>query len=124
MNLSDVIDQIYDKKQARSDLAKQDKELSQDLAKLEAELLQRMQEAGTFTASSISGHKATVKLNKHPTVTDWPAFYGFIAETKNFEFLQKRLSAPSFRERWAENEVIPGTSVVEIPEISFTKSRT
>ena len=123
MNLSELINQLVNIRQQRSELAKQDKELVQQASQLEADIMHAMNEAGTFRASSDIGHSVSMVKKVHPTIVDWDAFYTYLSETKNFDLIQKRLSGPAFRDRWEQGVAIPGASSSEVWEISTTQSR-
>lgn len=123
MNISDLINKIVEVKKAKSELATQEKKLNGELATLEADLMKLMSEAGTYRASSNVGHTVNMSQKDVPTVTDWPAFYQFVAEQEAFEFLQKRLSLPAFKERWGAGETVPGVQATQIWDLSVTTSR-
>lgn len=57
------------------------------------------------------GSKASVSVNESVVcnVEDWDALWPWIAKTKNFHLIQKRVSDPGVRELWALGKVIPGT---------------
>lgn len=56
------------------------------------------------------GSKASVSINEVVVcnVEDWEALWPWIAKTKNFHLVQKRVSDPGMRELWALGKVIPG----------------
>lgn len=54
-----------------------------------------------------------------PTVVDWPAFYNYILETKDFSLLQKRPGEAAINERWEDNVKVPG--VDKFPVYKLTR---
>ena len=56
------------------------------------------------------GKKASVSIGEAivGNVEDWDALWPWIAKTKNFHLIQKRVSDPGLRELWALNKVVPG----------------
>ena len=72
---------------------------------------------------SARGKFATVTRNVKaiPTVEDWDALYEFIAKNDAFELLQKRPALGACRERWDNEEVIPGVKRDTLIDISVTK---
>jgi hypothetical protein len=57
-----------------------------------------------------SGKLATVSAIAEAigTVEDWDALFAYIAKTKTWELIQKRLGLGAARERWEAGEKIPG----------------
>jgi hypothetical protein len=123
MNISELINKIVAAKQEKAQLAVQEKELNGLISQYEGDLMQLMAEAGTYRASSDVGHTVNMVQKDVPTVTDWPAFYHYVAETQQFEFLQKRLSTPAFKERWTAGETVPGVAATQIWDLSVTTKR-
>lgn len=123
MHIDELINQYVAIKTKRAELAQQDKELSQQASKLQADIMHAMSEAGTYKAATAEGHSVSMVKKTHPAITDWNEFYKYVAETGNFELLQKRLSAPAFRERWDTGTPIPGAGSTEVWELSISQSR-
>lgn len=74
-------------------------------------------------ASGISGAKARVQIETKnvPQVEDWPKFYGYVAKTKSFELLQRRLNESAVKERWEDKKAIPGVGTFIAKKVSCTK---
>lgn len=66
-------------------------------------------------------HKAIVKRDVKPIVEDWDAFYAFVAKTKAFELLQRRLGEVAIKERWDDGTKVPGVGRMQVKKISLTK---
>lgn len=122
MKINEMIDQVVMLKQERALLSKQDKELGQQQRDLETAIMQSMFEAGTNRAASDLATVA-VRHKPQPAVTDWSAFYEHVANTGNWDLLQRRLSAPAFTDRWKAGEVIPGTTSADVTTLSITISK-
>ena len=123
MQIDALIEQYVGIKNQRSQLAAQDKELSQQATKLQADIMHAMSEAGTYKAATAGGHSVSMVKKVHPAIVDWTEFYNYVAETGNFDLLQKRLSAPAFRDRWDAGTPIPGAGSTEVWELSISQSR-
>ena len=121
MNLSELINQLVEVKQQRSDLALQDSDLSKQVAQLEADIMHAMSEAGTTKAASEAGHSVTMSKKTVPVITDWESFYEYVSQTKSFDLLHKRLSSTAFKDRLEQGEQIPGSSATELWGINLTK---
>ena len=122
MNIKELIDLYVQTKNEREDLSSQVKEKTEKLASLEGDIMKLMSDAGLSQAASDKA-SCTMKMTKHPAIKDWNAFYGYVAKTSQFELLHKRLSSTAFRERWEAGEVIPGTSVSEVWELTVVRRK-
>jgi hypothetical protein len=123
MNISTLINSLVDIRKQKADLAAQIKDLNTTEASLEKDIMHAMNEAGTFRAASDVGHTVNMAKKAHPAIVNWDDFYNYLAETRNFDLIQKRLSGPAFRDRWDQGVAIPGASSSEVWELSITQSR-
>ena len=120
MNIKELIDLYVQTKNEREDLSSQVKEKTEKLASLEGDIMKLMSDAGLSQAASDKA-SCTMKMTKHPAIKDWNAFYGYVAQTSQFELLHKRLSSTAFRERWEAGEAIPGTEASEVWELTVRR---
>lgn len=116
MNLNDLINDYVETKNKREDLSEEIKGFTEKLARLEGDIMSQMSHAGLVTAASDKA-SCDMKEAKHPAIKDWNVFYQYVAETKQFELLHKRLASAAFRERWEAGEKIPGTEVSTVWEL-------
>lgn len=123
MNLTELINQLVDVKRQRTELAAKDSDLSKEAARLESDIMHAMAEVGTTKAATEDGHSATMNKKSYPVINDWDAFYQYVADTKSFDLLHKRLSSTAFKDRLSSGEGIPGTSTSEVWELSVRASR-
>ncbi len=77
---------------------------------------------GKNKISKASGRYGTfsTKIVVVPTVEDWPAFYKYIARTKSFELLQRRVGVEAFRERVAAGKLPAGTKADTKTQVTLT----
>ena len=122
MNIKELIDLYVQTKNEREELSSQVKEKTEQLGRLEGDIMALMSDAGLSQAASDKA-SCTMKMSKHPAIKDWNQFYGYVAQTGQFELLHKRLSSTAFRERWEAGEVIPGTSVSEVWELTVVRRK-
>ena len=61
--------------------------------------------------------RVTVVTKPVPRVEDWPKFYAYVAKTKAFDLLQRRLTDAAVRERWEAGDKLPG--VVEFNAVTL-----
>jgi hypothetical protein len=121
MNIKDLIDEFVSIKGQREALTAQASALTKKLALIEADIMEQMAGQGISKAASDKA-SVTMRLATHPTITDWGTFYNYVAETKQFELLHKRLSSTAFKERLAAGEAIPGTAMSESYELSVYRT--
>lgn len=74
-------------------------------------------------ATGIAGKTArvAVKTKEVPQVTDWVAFYAYVAKNKAFDLLQKRVSDKAVTERWENKKQVPGVVPHTLVTLSLTK---
>jgi len=121
MELGEIIDRLYATRQARLELMKQADECKATETQLKEEILDILSSIGLEKAS---GKTATVGIrrNEIPLVTEWEEIHQFIKTTDRFDLLQKRLSAPAWRELYQGGILVPGTVMGIDTELSLTKS--
>jgi len=121
MSIKDLIDAYVATKNEREELTAKAKELTKKLALYEGDIMEQMSQQGISKAASDKA-SVTMRLATHPTITDWGMFYSYVAETKQFELLHKRLSSTAFKERLTAGETIPGTTMSESYELSVYRT--
>jgi hypothetical protein len=121
MELGPAIDMLYETRAQRLALTKEVDELKAHESVLKEELLTLLHEIGLEKAS---GQKATVGVRRLtvPIITDWEEIHKYIKENDRFDLIQKRLSAPAWRELKEQNVLVPGTEAGTDVELSLTKS--
>lgn len=75
------------------------------------------------SASGITGKVAHVEISTKPipTVEDWDKFYTYIARTKSWELMQRRVSDSAVKERWDAGKQVPGVGKFTAVVVSCTK---
>jgi hypothetical protein len=96
----------------------EEKLLKSQQRELESQISIRMQEQGL---DKISNDICTISLKNEivPTVEDWDSLHEHITDTKQFELLQKRVSATAYRELIAAGMDVPGVKSTELTRINF-----
>ena len=74
-------------------------------------------------ATGVAGRLARVSIvNKIvPQVKDWAKLYAYIAKTKSWELLQRRVGEGAVRERWDAGKEIPGVEHFTAVTVSINK---
>ena len=120
MNINDLINKFVEVKAEKEALNDLIKKVNEALSQIEADIMEQMAAAGVTQVASEKA-SCTMKLAKHPAITDWEAFYKHVAETGEFELSHKRLSSTAFKERWEHGEAVPGTTTTELWELSVRR---
>ena len=83
------------------------KAIEKDIEAAEIALLERLDKEGLDKAS---GKLGTISIGEslNGTIEDWDAFTAYLAKSKNFQLIQKRISDPAYRELLGMGKPIPG----------------
>lgn len=121
MHIGSMIDVLYDLRQQRLELSKTVDNLKAQETAAREEILAALDGMGCAKAS---GHQATcgVKESIEPVPEDWEMIHNYIRIENRFDLIQKRLSAPAWRELRDSGLLVPGTSAVTVRDLSLTKS--
>jgi hypothetical protein len=105
--LGGAIDHAHALREEKRAAEKVVKEIEERIAAHNEILFARMDEAATTKGE---GQKASASITTATVanVTDWEALWPWIAKTKNFHVVQKRLSDPAVRELWDLKKTLPG----------------
>jgi hypothetical protein len=120
MKISDLIDKYVETKALKESLNEDIKKANEKLAAIEADIMEQMALAGITQAASEKA-SCTMRETHHPSIEDWNVFYDHVAKTNQFELLHKRLSSQVFRERWESGDLIPGTKMSSVWELSVRR---
>ena len=121
MNLGEMIDSLYTKRQDRLAATKLVDAMKAEEKVLREQIMAELDTQGTVKAS---GNTATCGLTSsmEPMVNDWDEVHQFIKTMDRFDLVQKRISAPAWRELLDSGLRVPGTESVYVRDISLTKS--
>ena len=105
--LGSMIDKIWAVREEKRRLEEQAKEASERISELEAQLFEQLEAQGLDKAT---GSKASVSITTSVVadVQDWDAVWPYIAKTKAWHLVQRRLSDPAYRELLDMGKKVPG----------------
>ena len=85
---------------------------------LEARIVSTLKEQGI---DRIGNDSCTLSIKEEivPTVEDWDQVYQHLLQTKQFELIQKRMSATAFRELLQMGMNVPGVKATELTRVNF-----
>lgn len=91
-------DKLYKLREKRYELSRQIKEIEAEEAELKEYIINNLNKQ---ESAGVSGKIANVRVKTEnvPVVEDWEAFYKYVARTKSFDMLQRRINTKAVRER-------------------------
>lgn len=116
--LNELMDTLEETRTKIRSLQEKEKVLKVHQNDLESEIMWKMEEQGL---DQIANDKCTISKKKEvvPTVEDWDALHQHILDTKQFELLQKRMSATAYRELLQMEMSVPGVKATELTKINY-----
>jgi hypothetical protein len=120
-DLGETIDSLYALRQLRLEKQREIDDMKATETNLRQAIIGLLEDAGLAKAS---GGMATagIKVTVEPLVTDWDPVFEYIRKENKFELIQKRISAPAWRELKESGILVPGTEENPVVDISLTKS--
>jgi len=117
-NLNELMDTLAATRTEIRALQQKEKALKVHQNDLESEIMWKMEEQGL---DQIANDKCTISKKKEivPTVEDWDALQQHILDTKQFELLQRRMSATAYRELLQMELSVPGVKATELTKINY-----
>ena len=117
-NLNSLFDELASIRGEIKSLQEQEKVLKLRQNDLDSEIIRKMEDQGL---DQIANDVCTVskKIDVVPTVEDWDVVHQHILDTKQFELLQKRMSATAWRELLQMGQAVPGVKATELTKINF-----
>ena len=85
---------------------------------LEAKIVSTLKQQGIDRVGN-DGCTVSIKEEIVPTVQDWDEVYKYLIQTKQFELIQKRMSATAFRELLQMGLNVPGVKATELTRVNF-----
>jgi hypothetical protein len=120
-DLGETIDALYSLRQVRLQKQKEIDEMKAKEMEFRQIIIGMLETAGLAKASGFAA-TAGIKTTVEPLVTDWDPVFDYIRKENKFELIQKRISAPAWRELKESGILVPGTEPNEVVDISLTKS--
>lgn len=124
MTLGQKLDAAFDLKFRIEDLERQAKELKADYDVVKIEILNEMQDKDLEKIECAYG-SATFKSEPYPNIKDHMAFFEWVAETRRFEFLEKRCSRSAVKDMLTNEGSLPtGIDVFMKADLTIRKKPT
>lgn len=119
--VGDMIETVAALRGRRQAINDELKSLNAELEQAEQALMSALDAQGTQFAGSTT-HRASITETVVPTVTDWDQVEQYMLEQGALFLLQRRISAPAWRELLESGEPVPGTEPFTKRGISLTKA--
>ena len=105
--LGTMIDSLWQLRENKRIAEAATKLIEKDIEAAETELLERLDKEGMDKAT---GKLGTISVGEAlvGTIEDWDAFTAFIAKSKNFQLVQRRISDVAYRELLGMGKPVPG----------------
>ena len=118
MTIDEMLNELTNVRQDLATLLEQEKELKHTKNMLETQIATSLKEQGI---DRVGNDQCTVSIKQEivPTVDDWDTLHQHIIDTKQFELLQKRMSATAYRELLQMGQAVPGVTSTELTRINF-----
>ena len=113
-----MLNELTNVRQDLATLLEQEKELKHTKTMLETQIATSLKEQRIDRGGN---DQCTVSIKQEivPTVDDWDTLHQHIIDTKQFELLQKRMSATAYRELLQMGQAVPGVTSTELTRINF-----
>jgi hypothetical protein len=117
--IGSMVDSICSIDEQKAELNESLKKLDEQRDQLEEKLVAKMEAEGTSKAAGKT-HTVSLSMSEVGTISDWDTFIAYVAKSKNFHLLQRRLSTASWRELFKAKGAIPGTTPFTKKTLRFT----
>lgn len=119
-DLAKMADAYYETRQRRLAMQKDVDKLQEQETALRKSLIDYLSES---EAEGVAGATCRVQLTKKevPSVTDWDAFFSYVAARRQFDLLQRRVSDTAVKQRWEDGKKIPGVEKFQVTDLSVRK---
>jgi len=120
--LGGLIDQHFKLKAKKTAAQRKVDAVDAEIAALEERVRAIMREAKLDGAKGKAG-SAALGMHVYPTLDDYDQFIAHVKKTGHFDLLQRRLAVGAVRERWENDEVVPGVTQYKELKVTFTAGR-
>ena len=117
-NMDDMLNDLAETRKELASLLEKEKILKSKKLELETQIATTLKDQGI---DRVGNDACTLSIKEEivPTVEDWDKDYQHILDTKQFELLQKRMSATAWRELLQMGQAVPGVKATELTKINF-----
>lgn len=117
-----IIDQLWQLREDKKEIAKQELALNSKIAELEMQLYERMDKEESTKGA---GSKASVSIGTQDIIqfvplTGYDDFIKYVAKTKQYHLLERRVSQSGAQEVYRLKGNLPGTTVFTKRKINLT----
>jgi len=114
-------DLLYTLQQQRLEKSKEVEVIKEQETALETHILENMLPAAQIDGARGTVGQVTKKKVEYAEITDWDAYFGFMAKKKSWALVQKRASITALREIWDAGKSVPGAERKEKTVLHVSK---
>ena len=118
--IGSLIDQFYDLRERKRELARELKEVEEQMADLEERVINAM-DAQETDLSRGRRAKASISESEVPVVEDWDEFWIYVKQSDAPHMFERRPSVSAWRELREQGEEVPGTRPFKKRSLSVRK---
>jgi hypothetical protein len=118
-SLGACADALYAIRVEKAAAAKALKEIEERQTKLTEHIIDTLPKGDAGAVGKVA--KVVVGTVPVPIVEDWDKFYAYVAKTKRFDMLQRRLGDAAVKEMWEAKKTVPGVGTFNRVTVSLTK---
>jgi len=113
-------DRLYKLRQTRLDEQKRVDAIAAEEAALREYIIDTLPKS---QASGVAGQYARVSVVTKvvPQVEDWDKLYKYVARTKSWDLLQRRVASAAVQARWDDHKAVPGVGEFTVVSLSINK---
>lgn len=118
--LAEAVDLYHETRQKRLDMQKAVDAVEEFEKSLQRHIIAALKARG---ATALGGKKVccAIKESYEPQVEDWDAVRAHIMATGEWELLQKRIGDGAVKERWENDQEVPGVGRRKVEKLSTTR---
>lgn len=113
-------DMLHEVRAVRLDMEKRVDDVKAREAELKNHIIETLS-ASDDTGAAGQAYRAQIVVKPKPKIADWDAFTAWVAETKRFDCVQRRLGDRAVLDMIEAGEIPPGVERVLVKDVSITK---
>lgn len=119
-SLNDTINELYEIREQRSELARKDKALKEQFDLLKARVMEQLDEQG-LQLGRTDVATASITEEEFPSLVDWDVFTEHLKNEDAFHLINRAVGVRAWRELHQSGETVPGVAAVTKRDLSLRK---
>jgi hypothetical protein len=114
--LNEIIKRFNNIREERLTMQRRTDKLKEQENDLKGQVIVALKESGLNKAANVK-----LQLKPKPVAKDWNAIHEYIIEHDAWDIMQRRLGEVAIRDRWENDEAIPGVDKFPVDDLSVGK---